>query len=243
MTVWSGSTCLGETPTPEKPAETVLNRVRAQLPQTPLLIEGELHVRRPRGVPVQDLRFQLLVRWGDRPSRAVYTILTPEETVLERLRVVRDRNGRTDYTYETGSPPQRAPLDRIGDTIRKTDLSWVDLTLSFLWWPDGELVGSDELRGRHAFVINLPAPENTLADDYKNVKVWIDKQAYMLLRAEGYGPDGTLLKRLWVDSFKKIDDRWMVKDMEVEAYPRTHRTRLRVNAVRELSDDKENLDE
>ena len=53
----------------------------------------------------------------------------------------------------------------------------------------------------------------------------------MLLQAEGYSEDGNLVRRLWVKGFKKINERWMIKDMEIQSYPYRHRTRLRVREV------------
>jgi len=61
--------------------------------------------------------------------------------------------------------------------------------------------------------------------------MWIDANLYMLLQAEGYDETGDAIRRLWVRSFKKINDRWMIKEMEIQAEPAYHRTKLRIEAV------------
>jgi hypothetical protein len=38
---------------------------------------------------------------------------------------------------------------------------------------------------------------------------------------------------------KKIDDRWMIKDLEIQGFPAVHRTKL---TVRELEEPKDTLD-
>jgi hypothetical protein len=52
----------------------------------------------------------------------------------------------------------------------------------------------------------------------------------MFLRAEGLDAKGKQVRILWIKSFKKINDRWMLKDLEVQASP-IHRTKLVVREV------------
>jgi hypothetical protein len=105
----------------------------------------------------------------------------------------------------------------------------LDLSLSFLWWRGGLVVGVEQVRGRPAIVVDVAPPVDQAPDPYARVRLWIDEQARILLQAEGYGADGKAVRTLWVKSFKKIDDRWMVKDLEIQQYPAVHRTKLRVN--------------
>jgi hypothetical protein len=53
----------------------------------------------------------------------------------------------------------------------------------------------------------------------------------MLLQAEALDPGGKAVRRLWVRSVKKINERWIIKDLEVEGFPAEHRTRLDVRDV------------
>jgi hypothetical protein len=58
--------------------------------------------------------------------------------------------------------------------------------------------------------------------------MWVDTRVSMLLQAEGYDKLGDCVRRLSVKSFKKINDEWMIKDLEVEDLPAGSRTILRV---------------
>ena len=48
----------------------------------------------------------------------------------------------------------------LTERIEDTDVTWMDLTLAYLWWPDGKTVGEEEVRGRACWVLDVPAPTN-----------------------------------------------------------------------------------
>ncbi|MCX6998426.1 MAG: outer membrane lipoprotein-sorting protein [Kiritimatiellaeota bacterium] len=64
------------------------------------------------------------------------------------------------------------------------------------------------------------------------IRLWIEAQVRVLLQAETCDVRGQRLRALRVKSFKKIQDLWMIQDLEVETYPARHRTLLRVQEVR-----------
>lgn len=219
-------------------AQALLDGVVARLPQDPLLIEGDLVVRKPRGVVTQTLRFEMRLEWGRSPARAQYTIRDAFGAELERMTLVRHAGGRLVVQYARGNPLQEAPPPPLDDPIQDTDLSWSDLTLAFLWWPGAMLTGEDTIRNRPCYVVEVPAPHDGGAQALDRacsaVALWVDRDLSMLLQAEARDADGNPIRTLWVKSFKKTNERWMIKDMEVQRYPLTHRTRLRVERFKEL---------
>ena len=60
-----------------------------------------------------------------------------------------------------------------------------------------------------------------------------DNATLILLRAEAYGLDDQKLRRMEVKSFRKINDRWFIKDIEVQSHPTRHKTILRVRDVQD----------
>jgi len=218
-------------------AGSLLQEVVARLPREPLTIAGDLKVRERKGLVVQELSFGMRLDWGSVPSTARYTIRDHFGTELEQLTVIRD-GASLRVEYAAGSPPAAAAAPDLYASIQGTDLSWIDLTLSFLWWPDGLIVGQEQVKGRPCYVVEVRAPDAAAAERsaqtarrYAGARLWIDQDLRMLLQAEGYDADGVAVRRLWVKSFKKIDDRWMIKDMEIQSYPAAHRTKLRVDEV------------
>ena len=163
------------------------------------------------------------------PKHAIYGAQLQDRAIDGRK-----SEGRVEVDWETSAV-------RIGDgsaialdsRIESTDLTWADLSLSFLWWRGGEIVGTDRAKGRDCYLVDLPAPAwQPTTSGYHHVRLWIDQSLHMLLRAEGFDADNQPLRSLWVRSLKKTDGRWMIKDMEVQAYPPVQRTRLRIHTVK-----------
>lgn len=220
-------------------ADAILGEVVARLPAEPLLITGDLTIRRPRGVPVQQLRFDMHLRWGQSPPIATYVIRDAFGRELEAMDVVRQDDGTAHFVHKLADAAAGPVVGAAPPApIQQSDLTWTDLSLSFLWWRQATLVGEAEVKGRACLIIDIPSPEMNVdsppdgQESYARVRVWVDREMLMLLRAEGYGRTGTLLRSLWVHSFKKIDERWMIKDMEIQSYPILHRTKLRIQEVR-----------
>ncbi len=198
---------------------------------------GSLTTRKTKGVVVSNLNFDLLADWGNRPARVRYTLRDAFGSTLEQLTMTRDSSNKAGFAYARGCPLKPAPCPSLFDAIQGTDVSWVDLTLAFLWWPGGKLAGEEKIRGHLCDIVELPAPADRTdgADEgspYSRVRLWIDRKHCMLLQAEGYDRGGQALRRLWAKGFKKINGRWMIKEMEIQSYPVRHRTKLRIHDVR-----------
>jgi len=224
--------CGQEASEPFRPLETaaqVLAFARAGLPQEPLRIEGTLSVKAANNFT----RFQYPVRmhldWSAR--LAEYQLLDasgqPEETVEVRY-------------PETGSPVfrrfaglEKKPLPPPGplEPVRESDLSWSDLSLAFLWWPNGRLMDYASRRGFDCYVLELPAPSDN-ESGIAFVRLWIHQRLGLLIEAAMYGPDERLIKRLRVVSIRKTEDGLsMVKDIEMIRPLTDALTRLRVDSV------------
>ena len=133
----------------------------------------------------------------ENPSEQIQLRLTGNASVLEKL--------------ESGKA-RRVP--RLDDSVRGGLITYEDLALGFLYWKNPKLLGSETVRIRDAWKIEVAAPSGS--SQYGAVRVWIDKASAALLRIEGYDPDGKLSKRFEVVSAQKIDGQWMLKQMRVE---------------------------
>jgi hypothetical protein len=230
-----------EVPVPS--AQALLDDVVARLPRDPLNIKGDLTVRRRRGVVVRRLKFEMFLQWGSTPSVARYTIRDAFGSDLEQLTVIRAADRARRFEYAQGNPLTAGAPPSLFGSIQSTDISWMDLALDFLWWKGGKVLQSDEVRGRSCYVVEVPAPADACAPRpagtgdgaadtrYAKVRLWIDKELHMLLRAQGMDGEDKPVRELWVKSFKKIDDRWMIKDMEIQRHPVVHRTKLTIGEM------------
>ena len=220
---------------PPPSAPELMRSVVAQLPREPLTIAGKLIVRRRRGVPVAGYHFELNADWGAIPPSATYRIDDNFGDPLEQLTIF--HGSQLNYKYMRGNPLENANLTGLSHSIQKTDLTWADLTLAFLWWPDAKITGEESIRTFDCYIVEVSAPEGN--QEYKTVKIWISRKNRIMLQAEGYDKDHKLLRKLWIKSCKKIDGKWMIKDMEIQKYPALQRTKLRVLTVEQATPSKE----
>lgn len=202
--------------------DTLMDNLLARLPSKPIRLSGDL-LTTPEEGEKSRLTISIQLRY---PREATYTIGDAFGKPLEQLTVLRD-NERVSFLYLTGDPMRGAPAPSLDQIIQNTGLSWMDLTLGFLWWSGGQIIGQEENRGQPCYVLDRHAPISGMAP-YASVRIWVDKRVSMLLQAHGYDKLANLTRRMSVKSFKKINHDWMIKDLEVEDLSRQVTTILRI---------------
>lgn len=213
-------------------SNALLEPVIASLPDIPLVVSGDLQKRDARGRIETTYRVEMVLDWKANVPTARYTIRDHFGASLQHLAITWSNPVRPEYRFLEGSPLRAAPLPPLGDAILDTDLSWIDLSLSFLWWDGGVEQGEEPVRGRDCRVIDLPAPDS-VGNKMDGIRLWVDRKAGMVLRAEGYDASGELMRRMDVKSFKKINDRWVIKDIDFQRFPEKSKTTLLVRDVKE----------
>ena len=214
-------------------ADAVLEQVVARLPREPLQIAGEFKADPRDGRPARRCQVQVRIDYGATPAQARFTIMDAFGEDLEQMTLFRSPDGTASWHYARGYPLVPASLPDTRAPLQGTDLTWSDLSLSFLWWRGGRLAGTEKTLDRDCLVLVVPAPAGEPAP-YAQARLWIDRRQLMLLRAEGCDAAGTPLTRLAVKSIKKIDDDWMVKDLDVTTLATGLRTSLRIDSVDKL---------
>lgn len=213
-------------------ASALLGRVIASLPDIPLLIAGELQSRDRNGDLEGRMAVEMLLDWQDEPPTARYTLRDDFGRTTSHLAITWRPGEDPEYRYFEGQPLQAAPLPDLVAPIGSTDISWMDLSLSFLWWPGGRTVGVEEVRGRSCFVVDLTAPPGTFPG-CAGVRLWLEPRIHIMLKAEAYNAANELIRRMEIKSFKKINDRWVIKDIELTSLPERSKTFLRVRDVQD----------
>ncbi len=137
-----------------------------------------------------------------------YAFSNPEEVLQLRLG---ENGSRLDLVTDTGAEKFAGKLDQ---KIRGTGVTYEDLALKFLYWPNARVLGDETVRTRGCWKLQLQPPSRD--SQYSNVFLWIDKASGALMRMEGYDWNGQLAKRFEVVSAQKIDNRWFLKQMRVE---------------------------
>jgi hypothetical protein len=150
-----------------------------------------------------------------------YLFTNPEETLQVRLGA---NDSRLDEITRSGA--EKIVAAKLDEPVRRTAITYEDLALKFLYWPNARVIGADFIRTRNCWKLQLQAPASD--SQYATVTLWVDKDNGALMRMEGYDSSGKLRRRFEVVSAQKIEDRWYLKQMRVEAIdPRTARVTAR----------------
>ena len=153
-----------------------------------------------------------------RDGAVCYLFENPTEEIRLRLE---ENDSILEEVKSGGAKP--VPVARLDDSLRGGLITYEDLALKFLYWKNPKLLGSETVRSRDAWKIEVLAPAD--GSQYGAVRVWIDKASAALLRIEGFDREGKLTKRFEVVSAQKIDGQWMLKQMRVERIdPATRKT-------------------
>src|SRR5207249_52828 len=196
---------------PPPSAKEILDSVRMLEARQQIDLEGQLR-ENEKVIPFNLSQTGPLIR---------YSFADPEEVLQLRLG---ENGSRLDLVTATGS--EKFPAEKLNEKIRGTGISYEELALKFLYWPNARVLGDETVRTRSCWKLQSVAPSRD--SQYWNVIIWVDKASGALMRMEGYDWNGKLAKRFEVISAQKIDDRWFLKQMRVEELqPGTNKVRAR----------------
>lgn len=216
--------------TAQASGDELMERMRLSLPTMPITISGELQSRDRRGNIVRVTPVEMMLAWGSFVPHAEYTVFDRFGAVQERVRIEWPRHGDMRHTWWTGPELEEQPLQDLSQLVDGLDLSWSDLSLAFLWWDGARRVGSERVRGRFCEIVELPAPPHAgLAFD--RVRLWIDPEVNLLMRADTLDRRGRRMRRIEVRSLRKIDDIWMIQNLDILTADNRERVTLRVRDV------------
>jgi hypothetical protein len=186
--------------TPLPSAKEILDSVRLLESRQQIDLEGQLR-ENEKVIPFHLTQTGPLIR---------YSFTDPEEVLQLRLG---ENGSRLDLVTDAGA--EKFPPEKLKEKIRGTGISYEDLALKFLYWPNAQLLGVDDIRTRKCWKLQLRAPNQR--SQYGSIVLWVDKNGGALMRMEGYNPDGQMIRRFEVVSAQKIDNRWFLKRMRIEA--------------------------
>jgi hypothetical protein len=184
---------------PVPPATEILESVRLLESQQHLDLLGQLR-RDGNVIPFHLIQNGPIIR---------YVFSDPDEVLQLRLG---EHGSRLDLVTDSGTRGFAA--SKLSQDVRGTGVTYGDLALKFLYWPNARVLGQENVRTRNCWKLQLHAPSR--GSQYSNVFLWVDQASGALMRMEGYDWKGRLVKRFEVVSAQKIDDRWFLKQMRVE---------------------------
>jgi hypothetical protein len=146
-----------------------------------------------------------------------YRFTNPDQEIQLKL-----GEDSSELREQTGGKSAAVKPARYDEKVRGSAITYEDLALKLLYWPKPKLVGEEMIRGFKCWKIEAQAPKGQ--SQYAAARIWISESNGAVLRIEGYGPDGRVIKRFEMISGQKLDGRWMLKTMRVDCYdPQTHK--------------------
>jgi outer membrane lipoprotein-sorting protein len=192
-------------------AKEILESVRLQQAQQQLELQGQLR-QDATIVPFRLTQTGPIVR---------YTFSKPDEALQLRF-------GDNDSKLEevtSGGVEKIAPA-QFDHKVRGTAVTYEDLALKFLYWPNAKVIGDDTIGVVDCWRLELRAPPRQ--SQYPTVRLWVQKDGPAIMKVEGYDSNGKLSKRFTVVSGQKIEGRWFLKQMRIEEFdPATGKVRSR----------------
>jgi Outer membrane lipoprotein-sorting protein len=182
-------------------AKEILDTVRLQQAQQQLELEGQLR----EGETVVPFRFTQtgpVIR---------YSFSKPDEALQLRL-------GENDSRLEvvTSEGVEKVTPAQFDHKIRGTAVTYEDLALRFLYWPNAKVIGDDTIGVIDCWRLELRAPPRQ--SQYPTVRLWVQKDGPAIMKVEGYDSNGKLSKRFTVVSGQKIEGRWFLKQMRIQEF-------------------------
>jgi len=196
-------------------AHDILQQIQLHLPQQPIIFNGTIQRRTEKGFKRFSEPIQTTLRLGDIPAKAHYRI---GEVTLD----VKWEDNEPVYVFSDISLKSH---HEIGDS----GMSWNDLSLSFLWWPDATLIGSTRKINRDAWLLEIPVPNHT-----DRILVWAEKEMKMLLEAQRINSSGKRLQTLRIKRLSKIDNFWFAKQIELYHHRNRERTIVYIDEYKRL---------
>lgn len=137
----------------------------------------------------------------DNPPQVIHLDLNDKGFILRE--VVRGRNAPV-------------PAARYDETIRGTDITYEDLSLRFLYWPNPKRLPDEVISHRNCWKLQIANPGG--AGRYGTAIIWVDQKSGAIVQMEAYDRGGHLMKRFKITSGMKVGDGWMLKQMRVESF-------------------------
>ena len=186
---------------PPPSAKEILESVRLQQAQQQTDLEGQLR-EDEKVIPFRLSQKGPVIR---------YSFSNPDEALQLRLG---DNDSRLEEVTREGV--EKISPAQFDKKVRGTGVTYEDLALKFLYWPNARIGGENSIRTRNCWKVELKAPSRQ--SQYSNIYLWVDKGGGALMRMDGFDWSGQLAKRFEVISAQKIEGRWFLKQMRIEEF-------------------------
>jgi hypothetical protein len=142
-----------------------------------------------------------------------YEFNDPAQVIQLRLG---EKEARLEEISGAGKAEKVSPR-RFDDQVRDTDISYEDLSMGFLYWPNATVRGEQTMLLQKCWIVRVE-PGSRGDSQYGKVDLWISKKNGALMQAEAFDPAGKLSRKFKVISGQPLGGGlWMLKEMRIES--------------------------
>lgn len=167
-----------------------------------------------------DWKFTGHLRVGAGSKRTPFILTISKGVVRYEFQDTKDtitlRMGEKDTRLEEtkGGKTERVTTAKFDDPVRETSITYEDLAMRFLYWPDAKVVDSDAIVGQSSWEVDIMPPAGT-ASQYSKVKAWFSKADNAMMKMQGLDAANKVIREFTVRSGMKRDGAWYLKTMEI----------------------------
>ena len=175
--------------------------------------------------------------WGSRNRQGPVTLfeIRERERPENRLRLL-VQNGTNPAVWmaepveDGGYEVKSLGVEDWFSPLMGTDYTPFDLQMPFVFWEDFDYEGVFRVRGRpcHVFRMNPPEAFRTEHGHLSSVQIYLDAEFKALFRAESLDDAGDPERVFSVIDFKKVQDEWIVKTIDLRDERARDKTRFQV---------------
>ena len=201
-------------PLPEnsKQASKILSQVRYAYPQKTLNFRGEI---RPRRIGFKMIPLNL--SFNSQLIKFEFFSENNSTKIIDETISLDFRNDKINVLRAYDSLTKEIKDDDLSNSIRGTDISYDDIVMRFLDWPNPVLLKIEKAKGGKAWKIRCANPNKSQL--YSIVDVWVSQRSGAIVRMNAYNKKRRIVKSFEVDSIQQIKGDWFVETMIVRTYP------------------------
>ncbi len=230
---WAEDATAGLTP------RQVLTQAREMFPREDFTVTGELITAKARGLEETARPYRLELNWAGEEPTATCALLLSRDDRTALLKAEMRRVGGAPSLTLVQDDGTRVEGVSLNTPIGESDLTWVDLTFDYLWWPDVRALAEAELEAkgiptrrssRDCLVLEAKPP--TPVQGLTAVRLWVDKGTGLLIQTEQLGAQGQPARQMYVQRLGRENGRWVPREFRVRRLGFDRVTKLTVESVR-----------
>lgn len=219
----------------------MLIQARSMFPQERIDVVGTLETAEVRGQNAVVRPYALTLDWREGNPEATCKIFRDnDDRPVQHAQLTR-KHGVTSLTL-IGSDGTRSENVRLNTPVGDSDLTWMDLTFNYLWWPNARQLSEEELDarnlaarqgGRNCVVLEVMPPANVTG--LHSVLLWIDISTGYLVQTEQTDAQGRAVRRMWVQRIGREEGRWVPREFRIQRDGMRRVTKLIIDTIHATS--------